>query len=172
MPVSPKLRYQSHKEPFHIVLVEPEIPPNTGAIARTCAATQTVLHLVGPLGFRIDDQAVRRAGLDYWHLVNMQRHDSFEQFLECNPDRPLHFLSAGARKSYLQANFQAGDVLVFGKESVGLPDTLLTRYPEQCIAIPTLSGGVSSLNLSNAAALVLYEALRVTGQLETLSLSE
>jgi tRNA (cytidine/uridine-2'-O-)-methyltransferase len=164
MPQGLKLRAYPLAEPFHVVLVEPEIPPNTGAVARTCGATRSPLHLVGPLGFRIDEHAVRRAGLDYWDLVEIHRHESFEAFEESNPDRRIHFFSAGAAKSYLEAPFEPGDALVFGRESVGLSPQLL-RGREQVWAIPTM-GAVRSLNLSNAVAIVLYEALRQTGALE------
>lgn len=158
MPQGPKLRARPISRPFHVVLVEPEIPPNTGAVARTCGATQSPLHLVGPLGFRIDDQAVRRAGLDYWHLVDIHRHESFAAFEESHPSIRIHFFSAGASRSYLEAGFEPGDALVFGRESVGLPPEIL-RGRERVWAIPTL-GAVRSLNLSNAVAIVLYEALR------------
>ncbi len=138
--------------------MEPEIPPNTGAIARTCGATQSPLHLVGPLGFSIDDHAVRRAGLDYWHLVDVRRHDSFEMFEEQHGNARIHLFSASASNSYLDAPFEPGDALVFGKESVGLPAELLSGR-QNVWAIPTL-GAVRSLNLSNAVAIVLFEALR------------
>lgn len=144
--------------PFHVVLVEPEIPPNTGAIARTCAATQTPLHLVGRLGFRIDEHAVRRAGLDYWHLVDIRRHESFEAFERSHAGGRIHFFSAAASRCYLESEFRPGDALVFGRESVGLPPEML-RNRDSVWAIPTL-GPVRSLNLSNAVAIVLYEALR------------
>jgi tRNA (cytidine/uridine-2'-O-)-methyltransferase len=139
-------------------LVEPEIPQNTGAVARTCAATQTPLHLVGALGFRLDEQAVRRAGLDYWHLVDIRRHQSFEAFEKSHAGGRIHFFSAGASRSYLDSEFRPGDALVFGRESVGLPPEILCKR-ELVWAIPTL-GPVRSLNLSNAVAIVLYEALR------------
>jgi tRNA (cytidine/uridine-2'-O-)-methyltransferase len=151
--------------PFHVVLVEPEIPPNTGAIARTCGATQSHLHLVGPLGFRIDEHAVRRAGLDYWDLVDIHRHESFEAFEESQSGHRIHLFSASASKSYLEAAFQPGDALVFGRESVGLPAELL-QDRQNVWAIPTL-GAVRSLNLSNAVAVVLYEALRQNQALDT-----
>jgi tRNA (cytidine/uridine-2'-O-)-methyltransferase len=115
------------------------------------------------LGFRIDERAVRRAGLDYWHLVDLHRHESFEAFREQGPQR-LHLLSAGGGRSYLDADFQPGDALVFGKESVGLSPALLQAYPDRVCGIPTL-GEVRSLNLSNAVAIVLYEALRRVGAL-------
>jgi tRNA (cytidine/uridine-2'-O-)-methyltransferase len=158
MPQGPKLRAPPIASPFHVVLVEPEIPPNTGAIARTCGATQSPLHLIGPLGFRIDEQAVRRAGLDYWDLVEIHRHESFEAFEESEPQRRIHLFSAGASRSYLEAAFEPGDALVFGRESVGLPRELL-QDRQNVWAIPTV-GAVRSLNLSNAVAIVLYEALR------------
>ncbi|RLB51856.1 MAG: tRNA (cytidine(34)-2'-O)-methyltransferase [Deltaproteobacteria bacterium] len=158
MPQGPKLRAHPMASPFHVVLVEPEIPPNTGAIARTCGATQSPLHLVGPLGFQIDEHAVRRAGLDYWHLVEIHQHESFEAFEESDPDRRIHLFSARASRSYLDAAFEPGDALVFGRESVGLPPVLL-QDRQNVWAIPTL-GAVRSLNLSNAVSIVLYEALR------------
>jgi tRNA (cytidine/uridine-2'-O-)-methyltransferase len=164
MPQGPKLRARPTAKPFHVVLVEPEIPPNTGAVARTCGATQSPLHLVGPLGFQIDARAVRRAGLDYWDLVEIHRHDSFEAFEKANPGPRIHFFSAGGSRSYLEARFEPGDALVFGRESVGLPPELL-QGRERIWAIPTL-GAVRSLNLSNAVAIVLYEALRQNGVLD------
>ena len=164
MPQGLKLRAHPIARPFRVVLVEPEIPPNTGAIARTCGATQSPLHLVGPLGFQIDEHAVRRAGLDYWDLVQIHRHDSFDAFEESHPETRIHLFSASASRSYLDAGFQPGDALVFGKESVGLPPELL-RDRQNVWAIPTL-GAVRSLNLSNAVAIVLYEALRQNQALE------
>lgn len=165
MPSGPKLRAGPLPRPFHIVLVEPEIPPNTGAVARTCAATLSPLHLVGELGFRIDAQAVRRAGLDYWDLVELRRHQSIEDFEKHLPSARLHMLSSAATQSYLEADFEPGDALVFGRESVGLPDELLQRPGARVWGIPTL-GGVRSLNLSNAVSIVIYEALRRCGALE------
>ena len=164
MPAGPKLRAAPLEPPFHVVLVEPEIPRNTGAVARTCAATASPLHLVGPLGFSLSERAVRRAGLDYWPLVDLHRHESLEAFRAAHPEARLHLLTGRARRSYLEADFRPGDALVFGKESVGLSDELLARYPERQWAIPTL-GPVRSLNLSNAVAIVLYEALRRHGAL-------
>ena len=158
MPQGLKLRASPTSSPFHVVLVEPEIPPNTGAVARTCGATQSPLHLVGRLGFQIDEHAVRRAGLDYWDLVEIHRHESFEAFEESDPQRRIHLFSATASRSYLEAAFEPGDALVFGRESVGLPRELLEDR-QNVWAIPTI-GAVRSLNLSNAVAIVLYEALR------------
>lgn len=161
----PKLRTELLQPPFRIVLVEPEIPPNTGAIARTCAATGSPLHLVGKLGFRIDEHAVRRAGLDYWHLVDLHVHADLPSFVAGHPAARPHLFTAGASRSFLEADLQPGDALVFGKESVGLSREVLEAYPDRQWAIPT-SGPVRSLNLSNAVAVVLYEALRRCGALE------
>jgi tRNA (cytidine/uridine-2'-O-)-methyltransferase len=154
-----KLRVDPLPVPLRVVLVEPEIPQNTGNIARLCAATQSELHLVGRLGFRVDEKAVRRAGLDYWHLVKLSQHPDFSSFVLAHPKSKLFFLSANAPKSYTEMDVSAGDALVFGKESVGLPKELLSRYPERCFGIPT-SGAVRSINLASAAAIVTYEALR------------
>ena len=171
MPAGPKLRAAPSSRPFRVVLVEPEIPPNTGSVARTCAATGSPLHLVGPLGFRIDEQAVRRAGLDYWHLVEVHRHDTLDAFVEAHPDARLHLFSASADRSYLEADIRPGDALVFGKESVGLSAEILEKHSERVWAIPTL-GAVRSLNLSNAVAIVIYEALRRAGALDETFLAE
>lgn len=152
--------------PFNIVLIEPEIPPNTGNIARLCAATGTALHLVGKLGFSIDDKHLRRAGLDYWHAVSMQRWDSLEQLLSVYPLARCWYTSKKAERSHVAANFQPGDFIIFGKETAGLPDALLMRHPDRTIRIPIFSAEVRSLNLSTAAGIVLYEGLRQTGQLD------
>jgi tRNA (cytidine/uridine-2'-O-)-methyltransferase len=164
MPAGQKLRFTPLEQPFHVVLVEPEIPPNTGAVARTCVATASPLHLVGELGFSIDEQSVRRAGLDYWPLLELHRHVDFTAFRSARPEGSLHLFSANASQSYLEADMKPGDALVFGRESVGLPRALLEAHPDRIWAIPT-SGGVRSLNLSNAVAIVLYEALRRAGAL-------
>ena len=166
---TPRLRAKPLAVPLHIVLVEPEIPPNTGNIARLCAATGSPLHLVGKLGFRIDEQSVRRAGVDYWHLVDIRQHVDFAHFRhafskESGAGR-LHLFSATATKSYIQAQFAPGDALVFGRESVGLPDEILSAHAERVVAIPTL-GAVRSLNLANAASIALFEALRQIGALD------
>ncbi len=151
---------------FHIVLIEPEIPPNTGNIARLCGATGTVLHLVGKLGFSLDDKHLKRAGLDYWDAVDVRRWDSFDDLQAAFPEGRFWFTSKKATKSHVQADFEAGDFLVFGKETLGLPEELLSRYADRSLRIPILSPVVRSLNLSTAAGIILYEALRQVGQLE------
>ena len=159
-----KLRAHLLEKPFHIVLVEPEIPPNTGNVARLCAATASPLHLVGKLGFRIDAKAVRRAGLDYWHLVEVHRHDDLACFREAYPDARLRLFTANVGRSYLELDLRPGDALVFGRESVGLPRELVEAHPDDVAAIPTL-GAVRSLNVANAASVVVYEGLRRCGAL-------
>jgi tRNA (cytidine/uridine-2'-O-)-methyltransferase len=167
---TPRLRAKPLTLPLHVVLVEPEIPPNTGNIARLCAATASPLHLVGTLGFRIDEQSVRRAGVDYWHLVDIRQHVDFAHFLHAfrneSPTGNLHLFSALATKSYLHAGYAPGDALVFGRESVGLPEELVHAHADRVVAIPTL-GAVRSLNIANAAGIALFEALRQTGTLDT-----
>lgn len=165
MPQGDKLRCQAISPPLQICLVEPEIPPNTGSVARTCAATQTILHLVEPLGFSLDERAVRRAGLDYWHLVDVRVHKNFDAFESARPQGVLHFFSANATRSYLEAPIVPGDCLVFGRESTGLPKTLLDAHSDRVWGIPT-SGAVRSLNLSNAVSIVLYDAMRRIGALD------
>ena len=152
--------------PFHIVLIEPEIPPNTGNIARLCGATGSVLHLVGKLGFSIDDKQLKRAGLDYWKTVDIHRWESFVELQAAHPDGRFWYTSKKASRSYIQADYKPGDFLVFGKETLGLPDKLLKDNSEQAIRIPIQSPIVRSLNLATAAGVVLYEALRQTGQLD------
>lgn len=152
--------------PFHIVLIEPEIPPNTGNIARLCGATGTTLHLVGKLGFSIDDKQLKRAGLDYWSAVEVKQWASLDELQENFPAGRFWYTSKKAAKTHIQADYQPGDFLVFGKETLGLPEELLQRNPERSIRIPIQSTIVRSLNLSTAAGIVLYEALRQTGQLD------
>lgn len=147
---------------FNIVLVEPEIPANTGNIARTCAATGSVLHLVGPLGFSISDKAVKRAGLDYWHLVDVRYYESLAQFWEKNPVLRCRFASTKAPRTHTELDYTDGDYLFFGKETKGLDESLLRDHLDECIRIPMISDA-RSLNLSNSVAIVLYEALRQTG---------
>ena len=147
---------------FHIVLVEPEIQQNTGNISRTCAVTGSALHLVRPLGFSVDDRQLRRAGLDYWKDLTLFYHDSFEALERDFPNARFFLSTTHAGKSYAGARFCDGDFLVFGRETAGLPKALLARRSADCIRIP-MCDGQRSLNLSNAAAIVLYEALRQTG---------
>jgi tRNA (cytidine/uridine-2'-O-)-methyltransferase len=164
-----RLRAGRGQAPFQIVLVEPEIPPNTGNIARLCAATRAHLHLVEPLGFRIDEQAVRRAGLDYWPLVTLSTHSNYDsarrEITAADPSARHYLFTGKAERSYLDIEFRPGDALVFGKESEGLPEALLERHPQELVGIPTL-GPVRSLNLANAVAIALYEALRQVGELD------
>jgi tRNA (cytidine/uridine-2'-O-)-methyltransferase len=151
--------------PFHIVLIEPEIPPNTGNVARLCAATGTVLHLVGKLGFSIDDKQLKRAGLDYWPAVQLKQWESLNELQAAYPAGRFWYTSKKATCSHVKADFLPGDFLVFGKETQGLPEELLAAHPEQTLRIPIFSPAVRSLNLSTAAGIVLYEALRQTGRL-------
>jgi tRNA (cytidine/uridine-2'-O-)-methyltransferase len=172
-PTSPKepaarLRGVPAKVPLNVVLVEPEIPPNTGNIARLCAATGSVLHLVHPLGFSTDEKAVRRAGLDYWHLVDVREHASLAAVESTRPAGSSRYLFSGRLtsgiepKNYLDVRYEPGDYLVFGRESAGLPESLLAEHPTQIVGIP-MPGAVRSLNLANAVAIALYEALRQLG---------
>ncbi|WJH34940.1 tRNA (uridine(34)/cytosine(34)/5-carboxymethylaminomethyluridine(34)-2'-O)-methyltransferase TrmL [Paenibacillus sp. CC-CFT747] len=147
---------------FHIVLVEPEIPANTGNISRTCAATGTFLHLVKPLGFSTDDRTLKRAGLDYWPSVKLEYHDSFEELQKLYPAGRYYYATTKAERRYTDFSFADGDFFVFGKETKGLPEELLRAHPETCMRIP-MGEAVRSLNLSNSAAVVLYEGLRQTG---------
>ncbi|WP_274652385.1 tRNA (uridine(34)/cytosine(34)/5-carboxymethylaminomethyluridine(34)-2'-O)-methyltransferase TrmL [Paenibacillus humicola] len=147
---------------FHIVLVEPEIPANTGNIARTCAATGTHLHLVRPLGFNTDDKTLKRAGLDYWYAVTIHYYDSFQEVKDQHPDGRFFFTSTRGTKRYTDFSFRDGDLFVFGKETKGLPQRLLDEHADTCMRMP-MTDKVRSLNLSNSAAIVVYEALRQTG---------
>jgi tRNA (cytidine/uridine-2'-O-)-methyltransferase len=144
---------------FHIVLVNPEIPANTGNIARTCAATGTHLHLVRPLGFSTDDRILKRAGLDYWHSVHITYYDSFDEVKEANPGARFFFASTRVTKRYTDFEFRDGDFFVFGKETAGLPQALLDAHPDTCMRVP-MTDKVRSLNLANTAAILVYEALR------------
>ncbi|WP_372807656.1 tRNA (cytidine(34)-2'-O)-methyltransferase [Pontiella sp.] len=146
---------------MNLVLVYPSIPPNPGNASRLCAATGSRLHLIEPLGFDIDDRAVRRAGLDYWDSVDLTVYPDFETFLEKNPDGTKYFFSTAGKRGFHQAEFEAGDYLVFGNETYGLPDGIIgAQPPDQVLNIPIKLDCVRSLNLSNCAAIVLYEALR------------
>ena len=144
---------------MHIVLVTPEIPQNTGNIARTCAATGATLHLVKPLGFSLDDRYMRRAGLDYWHMMNYRVWEDLQHFMEEHQDARMHFATTKAPRTYAEMRYALDDYLVFGCETRGLPETLLKSVYEKCIRIPMLKEA-RSLNLSNSVAVVLYEALR------------
>ena len=145
---------------FNVVLVEPEIPQNAGNIARTCAATGCTLHLVRPLGFEISDRYLKRAGLDYWHLVDVVVHDGTEAFFaSCPADARFWFFTTKAPRAYTQAEFRAGDYLVFGKETRGLPEELLHENYEKCVRIP-MRANARSLNLANSVAIIVYEYLR------------
>lgn len=145
---------------LNIVLVEPEIPPNTGSIARLCGATNTVLHLVHPLGFSTDDKHLKRAGLDYWKHVNIQHWDNFDLFLEAQKEINLYFFTTKTETSYTQAKFKDGAYLVFGKETKGLPKETLRLYQDRCYTLPMPNPNIRSLNLAMTAGIVLYEALR------------
>lgn len=149
--------------PLHLVLVEPQIPPNTGNVARLCAATGAALHLVEPLGFRIDDRELKRAGLDYWNEVRVIVHPSFDSFLAQTHDRRRWFLSTHASKPYTQADFAHGDMIVFGKETAGLPKAVLRDNAACSLRIPMREGAVRSLNLSTAVGIVAYAALAQLG---------
>ncbi len=153
-------------KPFNIVLIEPEIPPNTGNIARLSAATGTVLHLVGKLGFSLDDRYLKRAGLDYWEFVTLQRWPDLETLQTAAPEGRFFYLSTKVAKSYLEAGFRPGDYIVFGKETKGLPEELLQANMERSFTIPMPSEKVRSLNLSTSVGIVLYEALRQSGGLK------
>jgi len=144
---------------MHIVLIEPEIPGNTGNIARLCAATGIELHLVKPLGFSIDDKHLKRAGLDYWDMVKVHVHENFQEVLDKYPENNFHYCTTKAPRAHSEATFQLDDMLIFGKETAGIPESILKANWERCIRIPMIEGA-RSLNLSNSAAIVAYEAMR------------
>ena len=146
-------------EPLHIVLIEPEIPGNTGNIARLCAGTGIELHLVRPIGFSTDDKHLKRAGLDYWPLVKVHYHDSFEEVQERYAGHNFYFLSTKAPRSYTEVSYTMDDMLVFGKESAGIPEPILKANWDHCVRIPMIAEA-RSLNLSNSVAVVAYEAMR------------
>lgn len=145
---------------LHVCLVEPEIPPNTGNIARLCAATFTNLHIVGVTGFRLDEKAVKRAGLDYWDEVKLFRHRNLESLYEALPNSRFLYFTTKSERSYTDWNYQDNDCLIFGRETRGLPETLLKANWERCLTIPMPNEKIRSLNLANSVGIVLYEALR------------
>jgi len=144
---------------MNIVLLEPEIPYNTGNIGRTCVATGTSLHLIEPLGFSTDDKHLKRAGLDYWKDLDLTYYDNFEHFMRQNPDAHIYMATTKARKTYTEVNYESDCFIMFGKESKGIPEEILLKHKEDCVRIPMLEK-YRSLNLSNSVAIVLYEALR------------
>jgi len=151
---------------MHVVLYEPEIPPNTGSIARLCAATLTPLHLIEPLGFKIDDKHLKRAGLDYWEFVDLRLYRSWNDFISQHGTGGLLYFSKRAIRSFVRARYQENDYLVFGPETRGLPQKILDANPERSYRIPMMTSAVRSLNLSNAVSIVLYEGLRQLAKLD------
>lgn len=147
---------------LNIVLVEPEIPQNTGNIARTCAATGARLHIVEPMGFKIDDKKLKRAGLDYWYLLDITYYKNLEEFFEKNKDGSYYFFTTKGRNVYSDVNYPDNSFLFFGKETAGLPEELLLKHPDTAVRVPMI-GGARSLNLSNTVALAAYEVLRQWG---------
>ena len=144
---------------LNIVLFEPEIPANTGNIGRTCVATGTRLHLIEPLGFRLNEKSIKRAGMDYWEHLDVTRYINFEDFLEKNPNAKIYMATTKGQHVYTEVNYEPDCYIMFGKESAGIPEEILVKHPDNCIRIPMLSE-IRSLNLSNSVAVVLYEALR------------
>ena len=144
---------------LNIVLFEPEIPANTGNIGRTCVATGTRLHLIEPLGFRLNEKSIKRAGMDYWEHLDVTRYINFEEFLEKNPGAKIYMATTKGQHVYTEVNYEPDCYIMFGKESAGIPEEILVKNPDTCIRIPMLSE-IRSLNLSNSVAVVLYEALR------------
>jgi tRNA (cytidine/uridine-2'-O-)-methyltransferase len=143
---------------FNVVLVEPEIPPNTGNVGRLCLATRSTLHLIGPLGFSLDDRQLKRAGLDYWDEVDMREWSSLDELRQANASARFFYLTTKAERPYFEVRFRPRDFLVFGRETKGLPEAVLKENPENCITIPM--HGTRSLNLATAVAIVLFEAMR------------
>lgn len=144
---------------MNIVLFEPEIPQNTGNIGRTCVATGTRLHLIGPMGFKIDEKAVKRAGMDYWKDLDVVEYDGYEDFLVKNPNAKIYYATTKAKHRYTDVTYEEDCYIMFGKESAGIPEEILIENPENCMRIP-MNSDIRSLNLSNSVAIVLYEALR------------
>jgi len=148
---------------MHVALLEPEIPPNTGNVARLCAATYTYLHIVGVTGFRMDDRTLKRAGLDYWNDVTLRRHLDLEGLFESLPHSRFIYLTTKSKRPYTDWQFQQTDCMVFGPETRGLPEELLSANEERCLTIPMPNKNVRSLNLATSVGIVLYEALRQIG---------
>lgn len=144
---------------LNIVLYEPEIPANTGNIGRTCVATGTKLHLIEPLGFSLSEKALKRAGMDYWSQLEVERYVNYEDFLQRNSGAKIYMATTKAKKIYSEASYEPDCYIMFGKESAGIPEEILVEHPEECVRIPMI-GETRSLNLSNSVAIVLYEALR------------
>ena len=144
---------------LNIVLYEPEIPANTGNIGRTCVATGTKLQLIEPLGFSLSEKALKRAGMDYWSQLEVERYVNYEDFLQRNPGAKIYMATTKAKKIYSEASYEPDCYIMFGKESAGIPEEILVEHPEECVRIPMI-GETRSLNLSNSVAIVLYEALR------------
>lgn len=144
---------------LNIVLFEPEIPANTGNIGRTCVATNTVLHLIEPLGFKLNDKTVKRAGMDYWQHLDVRRYDDWEDFCEKNPNAKIYMATTKGQHVYTEVHYEPDCYIMFGKESGGIPEEILVQHPNEAIRIPMV-GETRSLNLSNSVAIVLYEALR------------
>ena len=147
---------------LNIVLLEPEMPANTGNIGRTCVATGTVLHLIEPLGFHLDDRSIKRAGMDYWHKLDVRRYINYEDFLEKNPGAVIYMATTKARKVYTEVAYEEDCYIMFGRESAGIPEEILKQNKERCVRIP-MNEEIRSLNLSNSVAIMLYEALRQQG---------
>lgn len=147
---------------IHIVLHEPEIPSNTGNIGRTCVAAGADLHLIEPLGFHLSEKAIRRSGMDYWDKLTVSRYLDYEDFLKRNPGIKIYYATTKARKTYADVRYEDGCFIMFGKESAGIPEEILSQHPEECIRIP-MGDEIRSLNLSNSVAVILYEALRQNG---------
>ncbi|WP_027338946.1 tRNA (uridine(34)/cytosine(34)/5-carboxymethylaminomethyluridine(34)-2'-O)-methyltransferase TrmL [Halonatronum saccharophilum] len=147
---------------MNIVLFQPQIPPNTGNIARTCACTGASLHLIRPLGFSTDEKAVKRAGLDYWDSLDIYYYDNLEEFFEKNKGSNFYFATNFTEKFHTEVEYKEGDFFIFGRETTGIPEDILKKYSDNCIRIP-MKEGTRSLNLANSVSIVIYEALRQTG---------
>ncbi len=160
-----RLRFERPQKPFRILLVEPEIPLNTGSVARLCAATGSKLVIIGKPSFSLESSDLKRAGVDYWEFVELEQYESIDEFIEKSGDSNIFFFSAKGEKSYLNCDFKMGDALVFGRESTGLTKEITDRFINRLFAIPTVEN-IRSINLSNAVSIVLYEALRKSGCLK------